>query len=95
MKLRNLLILASLCLLPTACADGMAEGDIPPITEAEPPAVQPVPQEPVPTPEAVPTPDPDDDNDHPQFFPSGEIQVQKKPDWQLAPASYQYPSLPD
>lgn len=85
MKWRNLLILASLCLLPTACADGMAEGDLPPITEVEPPAVQPVPENPIPSP--APTDDGDDDGPH--YFPAGDIQIQKVPTYELAPAPLQ------
>ncbi len=88
MKLRNLLILASLCLLPTACADGMADGGIPPITEVDPPAVQPVPENLAPSPE--PTDDGEnDDDDGPHYFPAGEIQVQKVPTYELVPASNQ------
>lgn len=82
MKWRNLLILASLCLLPAACADGQMDTEIPPVTEYHPPEVQPAPEAPV-----IPE-EPSDDNDHPpHVFPDdGDIHVQKKPDYQVGPA---------
>lgn len=89
MRLKNLMILACLCLLPTACADGQLDNDIPPITEVQPPAVQPAPENPA-TPQ-----EPGDDNDGndggPHLAPVGDIQVQKMPTWEIVPQGNQYP----
>ena len=83
MKWRNLVILASLCLLPTACADGQMDAEIPPVTEYNPPPVQPEPETPV-----IPEEPGDDNHEPPHFFPAGgDIQVQKKPDYELSPAN--------
>ena len=85
MRLRNLLVLASLCLLPTACADGAID-DVPPITQGNPPAAQPPAEDPA-DPEQ---PGNDNDNDGgnhghiPEIGRAGDFgDIRKAPEYEL------------